>query len=202
MRRIRGNHHKMWRRIGTTPNPRLRDHTKNHGSDYIHLAPFWVHPTYPSPAKGSYLFPATLHPQADRSEPEGPDTLAQWQKWYTRSNAVTVQRYKLARQGEYWATNWRSYLYCNVYFIFICACTACWSSKQKSEWWLQGLRDQRQSGILKLRERLLLYGQISRLGQCYAALAKTPMVIQNVSSTMTVIPSLEEATLGCEMERR
>lgn len=123
-RRTMGNHHKIWMRTRTPPDPRVRDSTKSHGSDSIHLTPFWVHPTYPSPAFSSYLLPATLHPQADTSEPEGPDTLVQQQEWYTSSNVVTLQRCTLARQGEPWVTDWRSYLYCNVYFIFICACTA------------------------------------------------------------------------------
>ena len=51
-----------------------RGPTKSHGSDPLRPAPLRVHPTYPSPATGSYLLPATLHTQADASEPEGPDT--------------------------------------------------------------------------------------------------------------------------------
>ena len=43
----------------------------------------------------------------------------------------------------------------------------CWSSERKSEWWLQELRDWRQSGIPKLREIIDIWADIATSAVLY-----------------------------------
>ena len=47
--------------IHSSPIALIRRQAKSHGSNSVHQSPLWVHSTYPSPSKGSYLLPATLY---------------------------------------------------------------------------------------------------------------------------------------------